>query len=440
MPPKKNIKKEAAPESQSLMINQIIIRPVDRSRKDVEDWRMAHRHAEQIEHPQTIRMFDLFSDIELDGHLSGLVQKRVDAVLNKKIRYVGPDGKKVDEMDSTIKSLAFRDVMSKILKRKFYGRVGMEFIPGEKLCVTEIPVKHIKPHIKKITKEQSGEDGWDYETIPNIWVLYSPGDLGLFLKCAYYVLIKRGVIGDWAEYVEIFGQPVRIAKYDAYDIKTKQELTTALEEAGSSLALMIPKQAEFEMMDGKQTNANGELQEKLKNTCNDEMSVIVLGNTETTTSSQSSGYAQAKEHGKQQLEVTKSDMVELEMILSSDHFQNILRSYALPVVEGGSFEFEQEDDLDELSTRKDIDIALSGKVPIDDEYFYNTYGIPKPENYEELKAKMEEEKQAKLNPPVPGAPAPAPGKKDKKLKPKEKKLNASLLNQFLNFFVKGQED
>jgi phage gp29-like protein len=382
----------------------------------------------------------MFSDVELDGHLSGITQKRVDAVLNKKMRYVGPDGKKVDEMDAVINSSVFRDIVSLIIKRKLWGRVGMEFIPGDKLCMVEIPVKHIKPYIKKITKEQSGEDGWDYEGMQNIWVMHKPGDLGLLLKCAYYVLIKRGVIGDWAEYVEIFGQPVRIAKYDAYDIKTKQELTIALEEAGSSLALMIPKQVDFEMMDGKQTNANGELQEKLKNTCNDEMSVIVLGNTETTTSSPSSGYAQAKEHGKQQVEVNKSDMIDVELTVSCDHFQNILRTYALPVVEGGRFEYEQEEDLDELSTRKDIDIALSAKVPIDDDYFYNTYGIPKPENYDELKAKMEEENQMKLNPPAPGAPAAAPAKKEKK---KPKNLSAppeGFWNWLTGFFAHGQED
>jgi hypothetical protein len=57
---KKSIKKETAPESQSIMVNQIILRPVDRSRKDVEDWRNAHRHAEQIEHPQTIRCLTCF--------------------------------------------------------------------------------------------------------------------------------------------------------------------------------------------------------------------------------------------------------------------------------------------------------------------------------------------------------------------------------------------
>ena len=137
MADKTKIKKEAAKENQPIVVNQVILRSVDRTKKDVEDWRNAHRHAEQIEHPQTIRLFDLYSDIELDGHLTGITQKRIDSVLNKKLRYVDKAGKKIDEMDAVINSSVFREIITMIIKRKFWGRVGMEFVPGEKLLITQ---------------------------------------------------------------------------------------------------------------------------------------------------------------------------------------------------------------------------------------------------------------------------------------------------------------
>ena len=86
----------------------------------------------------------------------------------------------------------------------------------------------------------------------------------MILACSMYAIYKRGGFGDFAQYVEIFGQPVRIMKYDAYDTKTKQELKTLLTDSGSSLAMMIPKQAEFEMLDGKTSNGDGKLQIGLK--------------------------------------------------------------------------------------------------------------------------------------------------------------------------------
>jgi len=200
---------------------------------------------------------------------------------------------------------------------------------------------------------------------------------------------KRAGFGDFAQYVEIFGQPVRIIYYDAYDSKTKDELRKLLKESGGSLVMMVPKQAKFEMLDGKTSNGTGELQTRLIQTCNSEMSVAILGNTETTTSGSSSGYAQAKIQAGQQLEISKSDIAFVQNILNEEWFIKILKSYGYPV-EGGSFEFEMEIDLAELEKRLKIDEKVSEKVPYGDDYWYNTYGVPKPDNYEELKAKQKE--------------------------------------------------
>lgn len=418
---KKNIKVEKAPEkTDSLVVNQIIIRAVDRSEKDIADWRIAHRHAEQVVSAQRIRLYDLYSDIELDGHLTGLVQKRIDSVLNKKLRFVR-DGTQVDEMEKVLRGKAMRQIITLILESKLWGISGMEFIVGEELRLQRIPRKHIKPTLGRIVKEQTGEDGWEIDSLPLVWVVGDKEDLGLYLKCAPYVLWKRGNMADWAQYIEIFGQPVRVIKYDAHDSKTKMELTEVMDKSGSSLALMIPRQAEFEIMDGKSTNANGELQEKLKNACNDELSVIILGNTETTTSSKSSGYAQSATHSTQQKELLKSDMEDVLNELNCPRFIEILRSYNLPV-EGGWFEFEGEVNLDELKARKDIDLAISAKVPIDDDYWYETYKIPKPDNYEELRKKMDDQTAQKM----------ALEQKGKKLKP--------LAFDLADFFDEAPED
>jgi hypothetical protein len=409
MADKMRVKKQAAADTAGLVINQIVLQQIARTTQTIESWRLAHQAAEQIQHPQTIRLFDLYHDVQLDGHLTGLVQKRMDAVLNKTMYYQTRDGKKVDEMDEIIECNAFRDIVRMLVESILWGRKGMEFIPGENLEMREIPIKHIKPHKKIISREQSGEEGWPYEGVPNLWVVGRQNDLGLYLKCAPYVLYKRGNLADWAQYVEIFGMPVRVVKYSAHDIATKNELQRVLDESGSALALMIPKEADFEMMDGKQSNGTGELQERLLVTCNNELSVIILGNTETTTSSQSSGYAQSKEHGKQQMQVTQSDMKLVLNELNSLQFQTILKSYGLPVVEGARFAFKKEVNLEELKTRKEIDIAISGKVPVADDYFYETYDIQKPDNYDELRAKMDADKEAKLHrggAPPPGRPAP----------------------------------
>src|SRR5665213_760576 len=286
------VKREKTPEA--VIVNQIVIRPVDRTSKDIESWRIAHRVAEQVYHANRVRLYDLYSDVILDGHLTGIIQRRLDAVLNKNLHFER-NGERDEEFDDIVESEVMRSVITKLLESKLWGISGMEFMPGTDILFEEIPRKHINPSLQIIQKEQYIEEGWSYPDLTNVWIVGDKDDLGLLLKCSPYALWKRGNLADWAQYIEIFGQPVRVIKYDAYDLKTKMELQQVLDESGSRLAIMIPKQADFEMQDGKQSNGDGKLQDTFKTACNDEMSVIILTNTETTTSSVKSGYAQSKE-------------------------------------------------------------------------------------------------------------------------------------------------
>src|SRR5690606_17989004 len=149
--------------------------------------------------------------------------------------------------------------------------------PGKEFEFKPIPRKHIKQKWGIISYEQNGQEGIPYLDQPNLFIVGEPTDLGLLLKCAPYALLKRGNLADWAQFIEIFGQPMRVIKYEAHDRQAKVELQQVMDESGSSLALLIPNTAEIELMDGKTSNANGDLQDKFTRNLNDEMSITVLG-------------------------------------------------------------------------------------------------------------------------------------------------------------------
>lgn len=418
---KGNITVERQAKPEGVVVQQLNIMAVNRAASDLDTFKSARTAAESVHFPNRTRLYDLYTMAIENGHVHGTLQKRVDAVLNKNLFMEDKAGRRIDAMDDVIASETFRQIITKIIETPAWGISGLEFIPGPELKFEEIPRKHIKPEKKLIGFEQTdNESGIPYQDISNIWVIGQTKDLGYLLKVVPYVIWLNGNMGDWAQYIEIFGQPVRIIYYDAYDTKTKMELRQVLEESGSSLAMMIPKQAQFEMKDGKGTaNANGELQEKFNNACKEAISVVIVGNTETTTSSKSSGYAQAKEHGKQQLEVTKSDIAYVQNLLNDAHFLRILKSYALPVPEGARFKFAKEVNLDDLKKRLEIDTEVNKITPIGDDYFYETFSIPKPKDYEKLKAKRAES-EAMKQPPLPAPPpvpkAKPPIKKGTKLK------------------------
>ncbi|AOW09508.1 phage portal protein family protein [Flavobacterium gilvum] len=433
--------KETAP----FIIHDLTLVSPDRSSKDIGKLKNGIVSAESIHYPNRVLLYDLYHDIlSMDGFLRGIIEKRINAVLNKKLKFTKKGGKQGDELTDLIKSQSGRDLITLLMESKIWGISGVEFVIGEELNFKEVPRKHIKPEKGIITKSQYGvseEAGFKYQDMPFVWVVGKENDLGLLLACSMYGIYKRGTFGDFAQYVEIFGQPVRIMKYDAYDTKTKQELKGLLDNSGSSLAMMIPKQAEFEMLDGKTSNGDGKLQVSLKDACNEEMSIAILGNTETTVSSKSSGYAQSKEHGEQQDELTVSDLIFVENLLNSKKFKQILKSYGFDV--DGKFEFELDLNLNTLKLRMEIDTFVSQKVPIGDDYWYETYGIPKPDNYDELKAKMEaaakEPEQEPNNTNGKKTSEQKPAKKGQLTETKKQNLIDLLFKGLADFFDQAQQ-
>lgn len=438
------VQKKKPATTEPYIIHDLTLVSPDRGSKDIGKLKEAVISAESIYFPNRVALYDLYHDIlSMDGYLRGIIQKRIDAVLNKKLKFIQKDGKQNDDLSSLMKSQTGRDLITQMMESKLWGTSGVEFIIGEELKFNEIPRKHIKPEKGVITKSQYGlseDNGFDYSDMPFVWVIGKKKDLGLLLACSMYAIYKRGTFGDYAQYVEIFGQPVRIMKYDAYDTKTKQELKTLLTDSGSSLAMMIPKQAEFEMLDGKTSNGDGKLQLGLIDACNAEMAIAILGNTETTTSSTSSGYAQSKEHGEQQDELTVSDLIFVENLLNSNKFKQILKSYGFDV--DGKFEFELDLNLTKLKLRIEIDMVVCTKVPIGDDYWYETYRIPKPDNYDEMKAEMKAEKdQAESEPSQSNTkkvPGQKPAKKGQLTETKKQNLMDLLFKGLADFFDPAQ--
>lgn len=429
-----------APEqtAQDFIINQIVMRNVDRTPKDIGRWRQSHMSAESVYYPNRSRIYDVYSDVKLDAQLCGIIDKRIKTTTNKTIRFVR-DKKEDDTFKPLIESNEFNDMLYEWLNSKMWGITGHEFMPNN-FCPMLIPRKHIKPEKGVIAINQTDYDGIPYGDVDNIMVVGKPRDLGLLLMASFYVLLKKGSFSDWANYIEIFGQPMMVTKYDTFDEKTKIQLTKMMEDAGASLRISIPKQADFEIMDGKTSNGNGDLQRQFVDACNEELSVLILGATETTKSSQSSGFAQSKTQAQQQSEIIKDDIKFIRNLLNGDKFRNILAGYGYNC-DGGEFVIDEDDDVNDLLIKSQVDISIKGAgVPIEDDYFYDTYNIPKPANYDEMKAKAEAQAQPPAEPgePAPGKPPAAKADKGKPQPGKDKQPNLSGWDKFLssiaNFF------
>lgn len=391
---KKSISKKKGQDTGSIIIHNLLVRAANRGQSEISDWRNALRHAESVTGSGSrTTLYDLYEDILLDAHLTAVIEKRIMSITNHKLRFVS-NGKDIEPVAKVIRSRGFRDLLRNMMMAKMWG------ISLEELAIDEegnlkdysIPRKHLRPRIQHVVREQSAQVGIPYREgiyLNTCVEIGNAHDLGLLLKAVPYVLYKRATWGDWSQYAELFGRPTKIGKYTGYDEATRIALEKALDEAGGALSIVIPEEAKLDFLESKTTSDSGNLYKTLASACDEQLSILMLGNTETTKSSQSSGYAQATTHALQQEQIAEDDRAYILGYLDTE-VRRVFKSLGLPM-DGGEWQFEAAQENISLKDRVTIDTTLrSNGLPIDDDYFYETYSIPKPTNYEKLKKEKAE--------------------------------------------------
>jgi hypothetical protein len=429
-------KKEGSLTENGLLIQNITIRPVQRTQLDILQWRNDHKAAEAINGTRRA-LYDMYSDVLLDGFLKRLVAKRVLGVTKNKLKYVGADGKDVEAANTLINLRQFRKLRQYIQLQKAWGISVIELMNVDgTLKVFDVPRKHIRPAEGLITEEQLGFDGIPYRQPPYNKTVLEVGeydDLGYLLEACCYAIYKRGDMADWANYAQIFGMPFREARYDGFNETVRLQLENALEKAGSAAYAVLPKEAEFTFHEMKGTAGSTALYDALRKAMNEEMTVLIIGATETTTSSASSGYAQSETHLKTVDELADDDKQDELAILNERVLTILVNLGFLPA--GGHFVYDEALDMADANDKIDMAIKLvKNGIPVEDDYFYEVSGVPKPKNYDVLKKQMADAAAAKDTPPQP-FPKPVKKGSPKKLSAEQKVIYDQLLEKLDSFFV-----
>jgi len=389
-----NVKKTKGKKTGNLIIQQTIIRPNMRRQLEIDHWRSALRTAENVVNPNRTLLYDIYADIELDSHLSSVIEKRKAAILKKRISFVR-DGEEDPLVMEQIRAPWFHRFRNDMLDSISWEHSLFQFYWKDKWIDYDlIPRKHVKPEKRIVVKNQNDFEGIPYKNnpeFPNILEVKFLQRFGLLLKAAPWIIYKRNGMGDFAQFAEIFGMPMREGIYDGYDDEARKKLLDDLTAAASSSIFVHPDGTKVNNIDVQNKAGSTGLFDKLIEICNVELSKLYLGNTLTT---------EQGDKGSRNLGVIHKEEEEALNIMDTQ-FEGDVLNYDLTEIFnnlgintiGGEFIYET-DDIIEIDKKIIIDEKVALKVPIDDDYWYNTYGIPKPDNYDELKAKQDADKLA----------------------------------------------
>lgn len=373
-----------------LVIQNIVIRPVQRPEyADLNRWRAAHKTAEAYSGIRT-SLYDLYNDAMLDTFLGSLVKKRILNVTKNKIKYLLND-KEVEGAEDLLNKKEFRKLRKAIQNAKAWGIAVIELMNVDgKLKIFDVPKKHIRPEAGIITQEQLGTDGINYRELKTVIEVGEWDDLGYLLQAVPCAFIKRGDIGDWSNYAQMFGMPFREARYDGFNEQVRIQLERSMEQAASAAYAVLPREAEIKFHETTNSTGSNTLYDSLRKAMNEEMSVHILGSTETTVSSNSSGYAQAETHRKSTNDIAQDDKQD-ELSILNDQVLDILVLLGL-LPKGGKFVYDEPIDLETAKQKVAIGQQVKNTgVPVGDDYFYDVSGVPKPADYDKQKEAKEKE-------------------------------------------------
>jgi len=359
-------------QTTTVVVNNLVIKPANRASVDIKNWRTALSSAER---GRRTALYDLYEDILLDNFLADAIEKRIEAITNADIVFSNKNGESNEEIAASIHTTEFELLLTDIMSAKMWGcaLLQIDFTPDKKLLVWPVPKKHIRPKEKMIAIDQSDESGYPFAQDDRFIFIGDDKNLGLILKACPYAIYKRGDFGDWAQFAEIFGMPFRKATYNNYDDTMRVLLEQAMEAAGSASYAVVPEGSNIEIMDSK-SQGNGQLYKLLRDACNEEILVGILGQTMTTQNG--SSRSQSETHMEVQENKHKSDRRFVQRILNEKLLPLLeKRGFA---VKDGWFSFPEKGESLSLKDRVTIDEKMNDIIDIPEEYYYDTYGYPKP--------------------------------------------------------------
>lgn len=139
---------------------------------------------------------------------------------------------------------------------------------------------------------------------------------GLARLVAWTFMLKTYTLQDWAAFLEIFGMPLRVGKYDR---NAKQEekrvLLRAVRELATDAAAIIPQGMEIEFIEAKGGSGNavfGAMADYLDK----QVSKAVVGQTMTT--DEGSSRAQSEVHDEVRIDIRRADARQLGTTINRD--------------------------------------------------------------------------------------------------------------------------
>lgn len=349
-------------------------------------------------------MNEFFSEMEeKDSHIFSEISKRKRAVLALPYEVLPCGGspkdieiaKWVREKIENIPEIEdhFMILLDAIGYGFSYSELEWEFIDGEYIIggIHEVHQKNFiwDPISQKINLNDGSVQGAPLKEM--CWIKhnvrsksgYMPRS-GLYRSLAYLYLLKNYTLGDFAEFLEVYGLPMRLGKYPlSSSPEERKKLLQAVIGLGHDAAGIVPETMSVEFLEA--TRVGHEPFLSMIEYVDKKISQVILGSTLTSQNTGAGSYALGKVHNEVRLEILSSDARQLASTIN--------RFLITPLVQLNfgsdqkppkfTFSLKEEEDMQMYSSALPNLVDLGLDIPT--EWVKEKLGIPKSDGFSVLK-------------------------------------------------------
>lgn len=408
----KEIKNQTTPLPRSAdVIKELQLESANVVRFSLSQWQNAYEDAiDLIQRYDREDLLDLYEQIEIDEHVSALVDTIFNNIIANGFQVVDSEGEDDPDVKILFERPWFSQFVAMAIDAIHHGFNGMQFTgvnEGTYSGVKLIPRRYILPFQEGIRYNDNQDEPdilfEDRTILPWTAFLFPqlPGDqykLGKFNKIAKLFILKRENTQFWAMFNEIFGIPFRVLKTDLKDKTRMANAITAMQSMTAAAYSIIQEDDEIIFHNGVAASNTSTFKEFCER-MDKGMSKALVGSTMVLEDGSSRSQSEVHERN------TSAFVISYQRIIAEWINEQIIpkmRILGFAIPEGYKFKW---DNTETLSKTQIVDLISklnsSGyNVPVD--YVIEQTGIPVEEKESVVEVGPEDEEGEEEEDPVPG--------------------------------------
>jgi len=354
------------------------------TKKDIATWRQAWQLAISHNNPRRGELYNVYADIEIDGHLSGAVSQIVNSVVQRSFKIIDRKTRKEKtELTELFESGWFKDFMRLVLEERYWGTTLIQL--GDVISglgkmkfsnVELVPRLHVLPEFGVIVRDALSHNnkGIPYRQGKIAkWLIEvgNPKSLGLYLKVAPHAISKKNMLAFWDQFGELFGHPIRIAKTSNPDPAERTRVEKMLTQMGAAAWGLFPEGTDIDLKESSRGDAF-EVYDRRVVRANSEMSKALL--TVTMTMDDGASLSQSQVHQQMFKATVEAEADRLRDVVNNQLIPRMAEK-GFPVGENDLFEWNYA--LEYTPTEmNELEKNVLANYEVDPQYWIDNYGIP----------------------------------------------------------------